>query len=130
MGDWGMSNGERTKVLSAFALLDILNGKAWKSYSREEIFHLLRVKSFEELLFVWAHQSHTGIRSLIINALTKWRQASLKISGEDLRRTGIPAGKIYKALLEKVLYRAALGQCQSKQEQLAYVRKLYFMSGQ
>lgn len=129
METWALSSIDRTKVSSARGMLQAFRSKTLKSCSQEELFQMLRVKSIEELLFVWAYEPRPAVRSLVIKALTKWRRVSLKISGDDLKREGIPAGKVYKKLLDDVLYCVAQGRCQSKKEQLAYVRKSHLFSG-
>ncbi|MBL8013808.1 MAG: CCA tRNA nucleotidyltransferase [Candidatus Omnitrophica bacterium] len=130
MGVWALPSADRAKVLSVKELVPIFRSKSLKLYGQKEMFHLLRTRSDEELLYFWANPICQQVRPLVIKALTKWRTVALKISGDDLMHEGIPAGKIYKQLLDDVLYRVAMGDCQKKDEQLAYVRKLYSMSGQ
>lgn len=125
LSDWGVSGADREVIRSAQTLRRFFEGGEFKFCSREELFHRLRGQSGEALLFAGLRLPQRSVRSLIAQALTQWRRVSLTMTGEDLKRAGIPSGKIYKDLLEKVLYRVSLGECLRKDEQLAYARTLY-----
>ena len=99
---------------------------ARRRLSTAQVFELLRSRSIEELLYIWSKSP--SIRSVVQKYLLQWRHVSLKITGDDLKKLGIPSGKIFKNILDEVLYSVVDGRCRLRSQQLAYAEAIYQQS--
>lgn len=128
MEKFSFTHSDKTKSIDAFSTTDIIKEIAVKRLSKGKIFALLRSKSNEELLFLWSKSLEKLARTRIQRYLLEWRHLTLEIDGDDLKRMGVPSGKMFKNILDQVLYRVVEGNCRLKSEQLAYARSLYQQS--
>ena len=119
---------DKIKTVDALSVRNIIKQLAQKQMPKSAVFALLRSRSIEELFFFWSKTSSKLVRSRIQKFLLEWRHLSLMITGEDLKHLGVPSGKIFKNILDQVLYRVVDGHCQSRSEQLAYAQSLYQQS--
>lgn len=116
---------DKDKVLNAISSVKILNILEQDKLTASQTFLLLRSKSPEELIYLGVKSSKTMTFSRIRAHLLKWRHVSLKINGDDLKRSGIPSGKIFKEILDEVLCRVVDGRLRLRSQQLAYVQSLF-----
>jgi tRNA nucleotidyltransferase (CCA-adding enzyme) len=128
MEKFSFTRSDKMKTISVLSSENVVERLAAKRLSDSEAFAILRARSNEELLFLWSKALKGLSRERIQKCLLKWRQLTLKIDGDDLKRLGVPSGKMFKNILEQVLYRVVEGNCRLKSEQLAYARSLYQQS--
>jgi tRNA nucleotidyltransferase (CCA-adding enzyme) len=57
--------------------------------------------------------------------LEKLKTARTEISGEELKKMGVPSGPIFKNILDKVLAARLDGEVGSKQEELKLAEKIW-----
>jgi tRNA nucleotidyltransferase (CCA-adding enzyme) len=112
--------------LQAFRKADqIISKLKSRNCSRGETFKILQVMSLEEVVFLAAQVKSDIVLDRIKWFLTKGRQVTLKINGDDLKRLGVPSGKVFKAILQEVLYEVIEGRCATKLQQVAFARQWY-----
>ena len=74
------------------------------------------------LLVLWMDDD--GLRDLIIKLHTKWSKITTILNGNDLQEMGVPTGPLYARLLRAVRGARIDGLLHSKENEIAYVRKL------
>jgi tRNA nucleotidyltransferase (CCA-adding enzyme) len=119
---------DRIKTGNAFSSADAVKMMARRRLSAGQVFAVLRSRSVEELLFIWS--KNPSVRGMIQKYLLQWRHVGLKITGDDLKRLGIPSGRIFKNILDEVLYSVVDGRCRLRSQQLAYAETIYQQSQQ
>lgn len=117
---------DRIKMTNAVSSSEAIKMLARRRLSTAQVFELLRSRSIEELLYIWSKSP--SIRSVVQKYLLQWRHVSLKITGDDLKKLGIPSGKIFKNILDEVLYSVVDGRCRLRSQQLAYAEAIYQQS--
>ena len=128
MESFSFTHADKMKTINALLSADIVKRLASKRLPDGQVFALLRERSNEELLFFWSKSLKGLARVRLQKYLMEWRHLSLKINGNDLKRLGIPSGKMFKYILDQVLYRVVEGNCRLKSEQVVYARSLYQQS--
>ncbi len=115
---------DKDKVLDAISSIKVLKTLEGSDLTNSQAFLLLRSKSPEGLIYIGVKSSKKLTLSRIRTHLLKWRHVSLKINGDDLKRLGVPSGKIFKKILDEVLCRVVDGRLRLRSQQLAYVQSL------
>jgi tRNA nucleotidyltransferase (CCA-adding enzyme) len=64
------------------------------------------------------------VSSRIQEFLVKYNGARLRIGGDDLKAMGLKSGPIFKAILNRVLYKKINGKLRTRREELEYARRL------
>jgi tRNA nucleotidyltransferase (CCA-adding enzyme) len=128
MEKFSFTHADKMKTISVLSSANVVERLAAKRLSDSEAFAILRAGSNEGLLFFWSKALKSLARERIQEYFLKWRHLNLKVNGDDLKRLGIPSGKMFKNILDQVLYRVVEGNCRLKSEQLAYARSLYQQS--
>ena len=91
-----------------------------------QVYLLLHPLSNEFLLLLeakWGEDSLPGKR--IRDYLEEWRDITPSLTGEDLKRKGIPAGPIYAKILEKLKLAKIDGLVTSREEEERLVEKIW-----
>ena len=60
--------------------------------------------------------------------MTHLRHTAIETGGEDLKKLGLPPGRLYKKILDSLLDARLEGKVQTKADELDYVRE-HFLSG-
>lgn len=94
-----------------------------KSMSNSQLFHLLSPLSTECLLYLMARVTKKQAKKAVSTFLTQFRHAKIKTTGEDLKKLGLPPGKLYKKILDSLLDAKIDGKVRSKREEIAFVRE-------
>jgi tRNA nucleotidyltransferase (CCA-adding enzyme) len=79
----------------------------------------------EVALFLMARTPHEVVRRRISLYFDRLQAIRTAISGDDLRRMGIPEGPVYRKILGEVLASRLDGRVQSKEEELSLSRHLW-----
>ncbi|MCX8011939.1 MAG: CBS domain-containing protein, partial [Desulfobacterota bacterium] len=92
-----------------------------------KIFELLNPLSIEALLYLMAKTSSPVIKKAISKYITQLRLTEIALTGEDLRKMGIPPGRLYKQIFSALLKAHLDGKVKTQEDEIAYVRK-HFLS--
>lgn len=88
-----------------------------------QIYSLLKPLKIETLvvMMIFAREDQKRTISLF---LTKLKDISPLIRGEDLKKLGIPPGAVYKKIFDAILKEKLMGRLLSKKEEIEFVKKL------
>ncbi len=78
----------------------------------------------EGVLYLMARSTREEVRKGISLYLTRLKDATIEISGEDIRRLGLEPGPAYGEILRRVRAARIDGQAERREEQLALARRL------
>ncbi|HXL01616.1 MAG TPA: CBS domain-containing protein [Candidatus Atribacteria bacterium] len=91
-----------------------------------QVYLLLRPLSDEFLLLLEAKWGEDSLpRKRVEQYLKEWRKIVPCLTGEDLRRKGIPAGPVYAKILEELKLARIDGLVKSKEEEEILVEKIW-----
>ncbi len=85
---------------------------------------LLSPLPLEGLLYLMAKTRKTPLGSLVSRYIYRWRQIKSDVTGEDLRRMGLPEGPICGEIIRRILAARLDGEAETHEERLALARKL------
>ncbi len=88
------------------------------------VYNLLEPLSYEVILLIRAKSPHLNTRKEIDKFFKLSGSVKLHISGHDLNAVGIKSGRCYQEILKKVLNARIDNKVNTKDEELALVRKL------
>jgi len=92
--------------------------------NRSEIYHWMADLPVELLLYMMAKTVNDEVKKFISLYFTQLRNMRCEITGNDLRKLGVPSGPRYREILEKVLDARLNDLVRSREEELRYVRQL------
>ena len=124
-GHLSMSEKERKEVLklrdhTRDALVKMAKQRSLKN---SEFYHLLSPLTTEHLLYLMARVTKKEAKKAVSNFLVQLKHTKIKTTGEDLKKLGLPPGKLYKKILDNLLDAKLDGKVQNKREEIAYVKK-------
>ena len=93
--------------------------------SNSQMFHLLHPLSAECLLYLMARVTKKEAKKVVSNYLTQLKHTKIKTTGEDLKKLGLPPGKLYKKILDKLLDAKLDGKVSSKREETTFVKEKF-----
>jgi nanoRNase/pAp phosphatase (c-di-AMP/oligoRNAs hydrolase)/tRNA nucleotidyltransferase/poly(A) polymerase len=96
-----------------------------KNMSNSQMFHLLHPLSPECLLDLMARVTKKEAKKVVSNYLTQLKHTKIKTTGKDLKKLGLPPGKLYKKILDKLLDAKLDGKVSSKREETAFVKEKF-----
>lgn len=88
-----------------------------------EIFDMLEDLSYEVIITIKAKHKNALVQRNIKDFLEIYNGMRICISGDDLRRLGIPAGSYYKKIFSLVLKAKLNGAVKTKEDELSLIRK-------
>jgi len=94
-----------------------------RGVSNSELHHLLSPLSTEYLLYLMAKVTKKSAKKAISIFLTQLKHTKIKTTGEDLKRLGLPPGKLYKRILDNLLDAKLDGKVSSKREEIAFIKR-------
>lgn len=94
-----------------------------RSVSNSELHHLLSPLSTEYLLYLMAKITKKAAKKAISTFLTQLKHTKIKTTGEDLKKLGLPPGKLYKKILNNLLDAKLDGKVRSKREEIAFIKE-------
>ena len=118
--------GERLRIMShrqaGRKALKTLNSK--RKILPSKIYNLLEPLSHEATLLLMA-VSHSDIgRGRIMEFFHKYNGMRPSARGEDIKALGVKAGPHFAKIVEKILDKKLDGELKSREEELAYAKKL------
>jgi tRNA nucleotidyltransferase (CCA-adding enzyme) len=120
-----MSEKERKEVLklrdhTRDALVKMAKQRSLKN---SEFYHLLSPLTTEHLLYLMARVTKKEAKKAVSNFFAQLKHTKIKTTGDDLKKLGLPPGKLYKKILDNLLDAKLDGKVQNKREEIAYVKK-------
>ncbi len=115
----------------------LLIGDVWKSQERidhllslssplpSQIYRALEVLGPEALAFLLAQRDSGRFEGFVRVMVEKLSKVRLAISGDDLKRMGIPPGPIYRRILDKVFEAKLDGEVRTEEEELKMVHRTW-----
>jgi tRNA nucleotidyltransferase (CCA-adding enzyme) len=135
----GLKNDERKKVVKRLSLQHRMGETIVKGtlQSKEllrklpidspiELYHLLKGISLEILLFSMALCRDKQKQKSISHYLIELRKIKQILTGDDLKKVGVPPGPAYAVLFEKLLDEKLKGRMKTKEEEISFVKKTIF----
>lgn len=102
----------------------LIRALSYSSHPPEKIFHLFEPLSYEVLIILKAKYKNHNFQRNIDNFLRHYHCLRIHVSGHDLRNLGITPGPHYQKILRKVLNAKLNGRVKTKEEELAFIRRL------
>jgi len=99
-----------------------------KTIGTSELYHLLKPLSAECLIYLMGRVTRREAQKAISTFVTHLRHTAIETGGEDLKKLGLPPGRLYKKILDSLLDARLEGKVQTKADELDYVRE-HFLSG-
>jgi tRNA nucleotidyltransferase (CCA-adding enzyme) len=120
-----MSEKERKEVLklrdhTRDALVKMAKQRSLKN---SEFYHLLSPLTTEHLLYLMARVTKKEAKKAVSNFFAQLKHTKIKTTGDDLKKLGLPPGKLYKKILDNLLDAKLDGKVQNKREEIAYVKR-------
>jgi len=98
-----------------------------KSLRQSELYHWLHDLPVETLLHMMARSGKEEVRRHISTYFTQLSSVHALITGNDLKKLGIPKGPVYRTILDQVLDARLDGLVSSREEEIELVTRI--MSG-
>ena len=93
-----------------------------KSLKDSTIFELLNSLSIEALLYLMAKTPHQPIKKAISNYITRLRFTEALLTGEDLKKMGLPPGRIYKQAFQRLLKARLDGKIKTREDEIGFIK--------
>jgi len=87
------------------------------------VYELLKPLDTEAILLMMAKAKKENAKKYISLYLTRLRTIKVELSGNDLKKMGIPPGPRYKKLLTELMNAKLDGMVRSREEEEAFVRE-------
>ncbi len=87
------------------------------------VYELLSPLDVEAILFVMAKAKHDAAKKYISLYLTQLRNVRITLTGDDLKKLGIPPGPRYRNILADLLEARLDGRVRNRDEELAFARE-------
>ena len=91
--------------------------------SQSRIYNLLEPLDTEALLLMMAKAKQERAKKYISLYLTRLRNVTVTLTGNDLKRIGIPPGPKYRTILAELLNAKLDGVVRTREDEIAYVRQ-------
>jgi tRNA nucleotidyltransferase (CCA-adding enzyme) len=91
--------------------------------SSSRVYGLLRPLDSEQVLYMMAKAKRDNARRYISLYLTHLRQVRISVTGDDLKRLGVPPGPRYKRILADLLDAKLDGSVRTEEEEKVFIRK-------
>ena len=121
-----MRRSDRLRIISCNRfenrVISLLSDKRPARPSR--IYKLLEPLSYETLIFFMAKCGKDLVKKRVTDFLGKYNGIRLRIRGEDLKRMGVKPGPDFTRILKKTLYAKIDGKVKTKEDELAFAKKL------
>ncbi len=104
--------------------LEVINKLYRKGLKPSDIYHILRTFHLENLLFMMALSDKETVRRRISLYVTRLKDYTPHLSGDDLKRIGIPEGPVCGEALRMLLDKGLNGELKSREDEVKYVRHL------
>lgn len=91
--------------------------------STVKLYRLLKDVSLEVLLFSMALCRDKQKQKSISRYLIEIRKIKPILTGDDLKKIGIPPGPVYSVLFEKLLYEKLKGKMKTKEQETGFIKK-------
>jgi tRNA nucleotidyltransferase (CCA-adding enzyme) len=62
-------------------------------------------------------------KKAVSNFFAQLKHTKIKTTGDDLKKLGLPPGKLYKKILDNLLDAKLDGKVQNKREEIAYLKR-------
>ncbi len=108
---------------SGFSVLYTCNRK--KNPRNSEIYHLLHDLPTEVCLYLMAKTGSSSTRKIISHYFTHLANKKVHVTGNDLKKIGIPTGKIYRKILDALLDAVLDNEIEGRREELNYIKSIY-----
>lgn len=89
-----------------------------------EIYHLLKSRDIESVLFSMALTRDSEKKKAISRFLLELRNVKPALTGNDLKNLGIPPGPEYSKILKKILDEKLMKRLHTKEEEIEFVKRL------
>lgn len=113
----------RERVFEAGKLL-----AARKEPSQSEIYRALHPLAPELLLFLMAGLQNEDARKNLSHYITHLSGTGIELSGKDLMNFGLPAGPLFREILDAVLYARLDGKVKSMEDEINFVKERWLKS--
>ncbi len=94
-----------------------------------DLFRMLNSLDCEMLLYLMALSDNDVIRQWIGHYMSNLQQVRCELDGHDLEQLGLPPGPLYREVLDGLLAGRLNGKLNSRDDELALVRKRYLRNG-
>jgi tRNA nucleotidyltransferase (CCA-adding enzyme) len=115
--------GERNQAKVALKKL-----RERKGLKNSSIYEILNPLSVEALLYVMAKCPHKSLKKAISHYITHLRFSQAVLTGDDLKKMGLPPGKVYNQVLRSLLRARLDGELNSREDEVAYVQKNFLFA--
>ena len=109
----------RARGLEALAMLS--SGRVGK---RSEIFELLNPLPLEVLIYLMAKTPGEEARKTVSAFITEFRTLKTELTGDDLKRMGVPEGPLIGRILKTIFTKRLDGEVSSREEEQELARRL------
>lgn len=105
---------------------DVLFKMAQKRYvKKSEIYNYLYAMPVEVALFLMAKTGRKATKKAFSLYFTQLQNAKIHINGNDLKKLGIPPGKIYKDIMNNLLEAVLNEKVEGREEEIRFVKKIF-----
>jgi len=99
-----------------------------KALQNSSIYDILNPLSVEALLYVMAKCPHKSLKKAISHYITHLRFSQVLLTGDDLKKMGLPPGKVYNQVLRSLLRARLDEELNSREDEVAYVQKNFLFA--
>lgn len=100
-----------------------------RTLGASELYHLLKPLSVECLIYLMGRVTRREAQKAISTFITQLRHTAIETGGEDLKKLGLPPGRLYKKILDGLLDARLEGKVQTKADEIDYVRRHFLKGG-
>lgn len=109
---------ERDKIHAFYTGLAKIKTVSQDKLSPRQVYRLCQPLGYEALMGLWALGKHSGIRTMIAKFLVCYDSIRLSVSGDDLKRIGIPQGEKMGYILKELLSQKLEGALPTQSDEL------------
>ncbi len=96
-----------------------------KSFSNSELYRLLHDLPLEVILHLMARTVVEDVRRALSTYVTHLRDVTCLVTGQDLKKLGIPQGPLYTRILEEIKGARLNGQAVTREDELRIAEKVW-----
>jgi tRNA nucleotidyltransferase (CCA-adding enzyme) len=100
-----------------------------RTLGTSELYHLLRPLPVECLIYLMGRVTRREAQKAVSNFVTQVRHTAIETGGDDLKKLGLPPGRLYKKILDGLLDARLEGKVQTKADEIDYVRQHFLKGG-
>lgn len=128
----GLPENKRNEILGQREQMRTVRGRLESLQKRQseqdfkvsDLCGMLAPLSLESLLYLMAETGDEALQKKLSRYITQWRHEKVDITGEDLKKLGLPPGPLFSHILRLVLQAKLDGTAPGREEQLALARSL------